>query len=713
MIEKLVEIITEYMTTQEVDNIKKAYDFAKKMHDGQKRNSGEDYIIHPVNVAIILADLKMDYETIVAALLHDVIEDTGADYEEVKTMFGESIANLVEGVTKLNKLNYKDKQEYQAENLRKMVLAMSSDIRVIIVKLADRLHNLRTLEYMDEQKRKAKANETLEIYAPLAGRLGIFKIKSELEDLSLRYLYPEEYYDLVEKINKKKVEREKDINRIINQLSQKLKESDIDFNIKGRPKNFYSIYKKMKNQNKSFDSIYDLMAIRVLVNTVKDCYSVLGIVHSSWKPISGRFKDYIAMPKPNMYQSLHTTVISGEGDIFEVQIRTYDMHKTAEYGIAAHWKYKEGSSKKEKIDDKLRWIRQLLEWQSDINDPKDFLDTLKVDFFDDEVFVFTPEGDVLDLPEGSTPVDFAYRVHTGVGNTCIGAKVDSRIVPLNYKLQNGNVVEIITQKNSSGPSRDWLKFVKSPRAKSKIKQWFKSKEKDINIMKGKDLFDREIKRVGLDIDILSNGDIYKKLAAELTLNSIDDLYASIGYGNYREKFVINKIQNIIKSFKKKEEDPENFDIENEEEKRRGKGVHVKGADNIKVKFSKCCNPLPGDEIIGFITKGYGISIHRKDCKNIASLIDTDRLIPVEWDKKTNEKYLADITIRAIDRTGLLSEITAMTREDNVGVQSLNAKANTASDIYIYLTLEVRNKDELDKIITRLKGISGIVDIYRS
>ncbi len=714
MIEDLIKIIEKYMTEEEVAFVMKAYEYAKLMHKDQKRKSGEPYIIHPVNVAIILADLDMDVETIVSALLHDVVEDTPATYDDIKEMFSEDVAKIVDGVTKLNKLNYKSSEAFQAENLRKMILAMNNDIRVIIVKLADRLHNLRTLEYMNEEKRKQKAQETIEIYAPLAGRLGIFKIKWELEDLSLRYLDPEGYYDLVEKINKKRSEREKEINEIIKKISVELDKQELHYDISGRPKNFYSIYKKMKGKSKSFESIYDLIAVRILVDTVKDCYAVLGIVHSMWKPLPGRFKDYIAMPKPNMYQSLHTTVISDTGEIFEIQIRTYEMHEVAEYGIAAHWKYKGGKTQGKDVDSKLDWLRQLLEWQKDLKDPKEFIDTLKIDFFDDEVFVFTPNGDVVDLPEGSTPVDFAYRVHTGVGNTCVGAKVDSRIVPLNYKLKNGNIVEVITQKSSSGPSRDWLKFVKSPRAKQKIKQWFKSKEKDISIEKGKELFDREAKKLGLDTNILDNEKIYQKLAKELSINSISDLFASIGYGNFKEKLVINKILNIKNAIEnigltKNEDDY----LKSSTSKKDATGVRIDGLEGMKIKFAKCCNPVPGDEIIGFVTRGYGVSVHRKDCTNIANYLDSDRCLEAEWDTEASDKFLANVTIRAVDRTGILSEITAMAKEANVGIQSLSAKSNTISDIFIYLTFEVVGKDELDKMIQKLKTINGILDVYRA
>lgn len=714
MIEDLIKIIEKYMTKDEVAFVMKAYEYAKLMHKDQKRKSGEPYIIHPVNVAIILADLDMDVETIVSALLHDVVEDTPATYDDIKEMFSEDVAKIVDGVTKLNKLNYKSSEAFQAENLRKMILAMNNDIRVIIVKLADRLHNLRTLEYMNEEKRKQKAQETIEIYAPLAGRLGIFKIKWELEDLSLRYLDPEGYYDLVEKINKKRSEREKEINEIIKKISAELDKQELHYDISGRPKNFYSIYKKMKGKSKSFESIYDLIAVRILVDTVKDCYAVLGIVHSMWKPLPGRFKDYIAMPKPNMYQSLHTTVISDTGEIFEIQIRTYEMHEVAEYGIAAHWKYKGGKTQGKDVDSKLDWLRQLLEWQKDLKDPKEFIDTLKIDFFDDEVFVFTPNGDVVDLPEGSTPVDFAYRVHTGVGNTCVGAKVDSRIVPLNYKLKNGNIVEVITQKSSSGPSRDWLKFVKSPRARQKIKQWFKSKEKDISIEKGKELFDREAKKLGLETNILDNEKIYQKLAKELSINSISDLFASIGYGNFKEKLVINKILNIKNAIEnvgltKNEDDY----LKSSSSKKDATGVRIDGLEGMKIKFAKCCNPVPGDEIIGFVTRGYGVSVHRKDCTNIANYLDSDRCLDAEWDTEASDKFLANVTIRAVDRTGILSEITAMAKEANVGIQSLSAKSNTISDIFIYLTFEVVGKDELDKMIQKLKTINGILDVYRA
>ncbi|MGO3167913.1 RelA/SpoT family protein, partial [Senegalia sp. (in: firmicutes)] len=545
-IEKLVEKIKQYNPQADVEKVRKAYNFAKSAHEGQLRNSGEDFIIHPVNVAMILADMNMDISTIIAGLLHDVIEDTENSYNLVKEEFGVEVANLVDGVTKLKKIQYKTKEERKAESLRKMVIAMAKDIRVIIIKLTDRLHNMRTLEYMSDEKKKEKALETLEIYAPIANRLGIFKIKWELEDLSLRYIDPEGYYDLVDKVSKKRKEREEYINEVIDKLNVKLDEVDIESEINGRPKHFYSIYRKMVYQNKVFEQIFDLTAIRIIVNSVKDCYGALGIVHTLWKPIPGRFKDYIAMPKANMYQSLHTTLIGPGGEIFEVQIRTWDMHKTAEYGIAAHWKYKEGNKEEENFDKKLSWLRQMMEWQKDMKDPKEFMESLKIDLFTNEVFVFTPKGDVVNLPAGSTPIDFAYRVHTDVGNKCVGAKVDGRIVPLDYKLKNGNIVSVLTSPNSIGPSRDWLKIVKSSQAKSKIKQWFKKEEKSDNIIKGREKLEREIKRDGYKPSEILKEDWLEKIAEKLSFNNIDDLYASLGYGNTTLAQITTKLKEYYK-----------------------------------------------------------------------------------------------------------------------------------------------------------------------
>ncbi len=717
MLEKLISTVEQYNPYADLSLLVKAYTFGEAAHEGQYRNSGEKFFTHPVSVAMILADLNMDTATIIAGLLHDVIEDTNNTYESIVERFGEEIADLIDGVTKLKKLKYKTEQENQAENLRKMVLAMSKDIRVIIVKLADRLHNMRTLEYMTDEKKKEKALETLEIYAPIAHRLGISKIKWELEDLSLRFMEPDKYYNLVEKVSKKRNEREDYIKEIIDKLNENLYEMNIKGEISGRPKSFYSIYKKMEIQGKEFEQIFDLTAIRVLVDNIKDCYGVLGIVHTLWKPIPRRFKDFIAMPKPNMYQSLHTTVIGPKGEIFEVQIRTYEMHRTAEYGIAAHWKYKEGSTKAEVIDNKLAWLRQLLEWQSDLKDPKDFMETLKIDVFTDEVFVFTPKGDVINLPEGSTPIDFAYRVHTDVGNTCIGAKIDGRIVPLNYKLNNGNIVEVITSSNSNGPSRDWLKIVKSTQAKSKIRQWFKLKDKDINITKGKDALEKELKRQGFKLNEILKDEWLNSIAKKLSINTIDDLYSSIGYGSVKLNQIITRLkdsyykENKDKISEKHIEEKLNKPIERPRRK-NSQGVSVKGIDNVKVRFAGCCNPVPGDEIIGFVTKGRGVSIHRADCPNIKQEPDTNRFLEVRWDAQERSSYNAEVQVRGIDRGGLLADIAFKVNESDIGLVSLNARSNKNREVFLNMTLEINDIVELEEVIKKIKNIKNVLDVYR-
>ncbi len=717
MLENLLLKIEQYNPHADLGLVVKAYNFAQSAHTGQVRNSGENFFVHPFNVAMILADLNMDTATIVAGLLHDVIEDTDISHETIAEEFGVEIADLVEGVTKLKKLQYKTKQENQAENLRKMVLAMANDIRVIIVKLADRLHNMRTLEYMSDEKRKEKALETLEIYAPLAHRLGISKIKWELEDLSLRYLDPQNYYDLVERVSKRRQEREAYIRNIIETLSKKLDEVKIKYDISGRPKNFYSIYKKMVHQGKAFEQIFDLTAIRVIVDNIKDCYEVLGIVHNLWKPLPGRFKDYIAMPKPNMYQSIHTTVIGLKGEIFEVQIRTWEMHRTAEYGIAAHWKYKEGSTRSDNFDDKLTWLRQLLEWQSDLNDPKDFMETLKIDFFTDEVFVFTPKGDVINLPDGSTPIDFAYRVHTEVGNKCVGAKVDGRIVPLNYRLKNGNIVEVITSANSNGPSRDWIKIVKSTQAKTKIRQWFKSKEKDFNIIKGKELLEKEVKRLGYKVSEILKDEWMKNIALKSSINSIDDLYAAIGYGSITLNQVISKLRVQYNEYYKITDEKAFVEskIQQPTQNKTSKptqGIKIKGVDNIKIRFSKCCNPVPGDEVVGYITRGRGVSVHRTDCPNITMSDDTERFIEVEWDFQKRASYPAEIQIKASDRSGLLAEITQKITDSDLGVMSLNARTSKDKVVFINVTLEIKDIEELRDLMKKIKRIRNVMDVYR-
>ena len=718
MLENLLLRIEQYNPNADMQMIIKAYNFAEAAHESQVRNSGEKYFVHPFQVALLLADLNMDTATIIAGLLHDVIEDTNISYDKIKDEFGEEVADLVDGVTKLKKLQYKTKQENQAENLRKMVIAMAKDIRVIIVKLADRLHNMRTLEYMTDEKKKEKAIETLEIYAPIAHRLGISKIKWELEDLSLRYLDPENYYSLVEKVSKKRLEREAFIKQITDELYEKLGEMNIKCDISGRPKNFYSIYKKMMYQGKAFEQIYDLTAVRILVDNIKDCYGALGIVHTLWKPLPGRFKDYVAMPKPNMYQSLHTTVIGNKGEIFEVQIRTYEMHRTAEYGIAAHWKYKEGYAKGNTFDDKLTWLRQLLEWQTDLNDPKEFMETLKIDFFTDEVFVFTPKGDVINLPDGSTPIDFAYRVHTDVGNKCVGAKVDNRIVPLNYKLKNGNIVEVITSANSSGPSRDWLKLVKSNQAKTKIKQWFKLKERDFNIAKGKDSLEKEIKRLGYKPSEILVDEWLRNVAGKVSISSIEDLYASIGYGSITINQVISKLKEIYSDhFKPSEKEIVESKIQKSQTKPRPRATHgivVKDIDNVKIKFSKCCNPVPGDDIVGFITRGRGVSIHRTDCPNLSTILEgqEERSIEVSWDIEKKSSYSAEIQVKATDRPGLLAEIALRVNDADVGLLSLNARTNKDKSVMINMTLEIHDKEQLNDLMKKLRRIGNVFDVYR-
>lgn len=717
MLENLILKIEQFNPQADMKHIIKAYNFAEAAHEGQYRNSGERYFIHPFNVAMILADLNMDTDTIIAGLLHDVLEDTNVTFEILVDEFGIEIANLVDGVTKLKKLQYKSKQESQAENLRKMVVAMAKDIRVIIIKLADRLHNMRTLEYMREEKKKEKALETLEIYAPLAHRLGISKIQWELEDLSLRYIDPDGYYDLVEKISKQRREREDYIQKIIDILYEKLREMNIPCEINGRPKSFYSIYKKMVYQNKSFEQIFDLTAIRIIVDSIKDCYGALGIVHTMWKPIPGRFKDYIAMPKPNMYQSLHTTLIGPQGEPFEVQIRTWDMHRTAEYGIAAHWKYKEGATKSNNFDDKLTWLRQLLEWQKDMKDPKEFMESLKIDFFTDEVYVFTPKGDVINLPNGSTPIDFAYRVHTAVGNNCVGAKVDGRIVPLDYKLKNGNIVDVITSANSSGPSRDWLKIVKSSQAKTKIRQWFKKEERDLNINRGKEILEKEVKRLGYKLTEILKDDWLKSIASKLSLSSVDDLYAGLGYGSITLSHVIPRLKEFYKDYYQIKDEKSILDnkVSTSAQNKNYKftqGVSIKGVDNIKVRFSKCCNPVPGDKIVGYITRGRGVSIHRCDCPNIKDLGLDERFIEVQWDTDKRASYQAEIQMKATDRPGLLTDITQKLNESNLAVTSLNARTNKEKLVIINLTLEIKDIEQLRDLMKKIRKIKGVIDVYR-
>lgn len=715
-----MNIIKKYNPSNDAEIVERAYNYAVKAHDGQKRVSGEDYIIHPVEVAKILAELNMDNITIAAGILHDVVEDTKCTYEDCKNLFGEEIAMLVDGVTKLGKLEYKTKEEQQAESLRKMFIAMAKDIRVVLIKLADRLHNMRTLKWMPPEKQKEKAKETMEIYAPIAHRLGISKIKWEMEDLALRYLEPKEYYELVDKVAKKRKEREDEINHVIQILEGKLKEVGIEAHIEGRPKSFYSIYRKMYYQNKTFEQIFDLTAVRIIVDTVKDCYGVLGIVHTLWKPIPGRFKDYIAMPKPNMYQSLHTTLLGSDGQPFEVQIRTWEMHKTSEIGIAAHWKYKEGKTSQSEFDEKLKWLRQMLEWQNEIRDTREFMETLKVDLFTDEVYVFTPKGDVVDLPVDSTPVDFAYKIHSQIGNRCIGAKINGRIVTLDYKLQNGDIVEVITSAVANGPSRDWLKIVKSSQAKNKIRQWFKKEKREENIQKGKELLEKEIRRQGYTTAQLARPEWLETIYRKFSLHSIDDIYSSLGYGGLTVNQILTKLKDEYRKTQKLEEREEESierQIEKAQENRKkhhSTGVKVKGVDNIMIRFSKCCNPVPGDEIVGYITKGRGVSVHQKDCPNVADLMnEEERFVDVEWNTQTKESYNADVEVRASDRKGLLAEITTIIDESKVNINSFHSRTTKDKVAIINFILEITDIEQLNKLIRKFRKIEGVIDVFRA
>ncbi|MGM0378837.1 MAG: RelA/SpoT family protein [Bacillota bacterium] len=710
-IDKLIAINDEY----DIEIIKEAYEFGKEAHQGQKRKSGEDFFIHPINVTLILAELKMDEETIISALLHDVVEDTSITEKEIKNKFGERVALLVDGVTKLGTIHYDTKEELQAENLRKMFLAMAEDIRVIMIKLADRLHNMRTLEYMPEHKKKEKARETLEIYAPIAHRLGISKIKWELEDRSFKYLYPDKYRKLVDKVNFKRSEREEIINRNINFLKEKVKDQVTDdFTIYGRAKHFYSIYKKMVNKNKKFEEIFDLTAIRILVKDVKECYAILGLCHTIWKPIPGRFKDYIAMPKANMYQSLHTTVITNDGKTLEIQIRTEEMHRVAEYGIAAHWIYKgkKGVSQKD-IEKRLAWIKRIMEWQDDLSDPTQFMDSIKVDLYENEVFVFTPDGDVFELPSGSTPLDFAYKVHTEVGHQCVGAKVNGKIVPLSYELSTGEIVSILTKKQS-GPSRDWLNIVKSNTAKNKIKRWFKKERRQENIEKGKTMFDRAIKRSEVSFKNALKDKWINPILKKLSLDSIEDLYEALGYGGILLKQVVPK----IKEAKRKEEKDKKSKKESSNgkiDKRRkvNEGVYVEGFDEIVTRFAKCCNPLPGDDIIGYVTTGRGVTIHRTDCPNMKDLKNNqERFINVYWKNSHENIFEARIKIIGRDRKGLLSEITILINEENFIVNGLNARKDNKKRAIIELTVEIDNIKHLNKLIEKIKKVKGVIEADR-
>ena len=729
---KLIETVYEYRPGTDISMIEKAYRLAYNMHKDQKRKSGEPYIIHPLCVAITLAELELDKETIVAGILHDVVEDTDYTMEDVSREFSDEIALLVDGVTKLTQLNYDaDKIELQAENLRKMFLAMAKDIRVIMIKLADRLHNQRTMQFQTPEKQKEKSRETMDIYAPLAQRLGISKIKIELDDLSLKYLEPEVYKDLAEKIALRKSDREAFVSGIIDRVAEKISDAGIDAQIDGRVKHFFSIYKKMKNQNKTLDQIYDLFAVRVLVEDVKDCYAVLGILHEMYIPIPGRFKDYIAMPKPNMYQSLHTTLIGPNGTPFEIQIRTYEMHKTAEYGIAAHWKYKEaqnGVKSSANEEEKLAWLRQILEWQRDMSDSKEFLSGLKndLDLFSDSVYCFTPTGDVKNLPAGSTPIDFAYAIHSAVGNKMVGARVNGKLVTIDYVLQNGDRVEIITSQNSKGPSQDWLKLVKSTQAKNKISQWFKSELKDDRIQHGKELLATYCKTKAIQLSDLTKPEFLEVCMRKYGFRDWESVLAAIGRGALKEGQVINRLVEEYNKKQKKEMTDEKL-MESLQEVHEKKlpisikaksGIMVQGIDDVAVHFSKCCSPVPGDEIIGYVTRGRGVSIHRTDCVNVINAPQDDRIrfIPAEWNRledKREDLYFAEINVFANNRSGVLLDITKILTENKVDISTINSRVSKQGTATITMGFEVHGADQLRYLITKIRQVESVIDVERT
>lgn len=721
MIEKLIEKINSNCHNVDINFVNKAYEFALNAHKDQKRESGEPYIVHPLEVACILAELGLDTSTIVAGLLHDVIEDTDYTYEDICKIFSVEVADLVEGVSKLEKIKYKTKEEQQADNVRKMLLAMAKDIRVILIKLADRLHNMRTLKYKCEEKQKEKAKETLDIYAPLAHRLGISKIKWELEDLSLRYLNPTEYYNLVKMISDKRAEREEQINHIVSQLKLNLAMGGIEADIEGRPKHFYSIYRKMIKSNKTIDQIFDLTAVRLLVNDIGSCYAALGIIHTMYKPIPGRFKDYIAMPKPNMYQSLHSTVIGPFGKPFEIQIRTYDMHRTAEYGIAAHWKYKENVKDEDKsLDSKLTWLREMLDWQTETADAEEFMEGFKIDLFSDEVFVFTPNGDVINLPNDSTPIDFAYAIHTAVGNKCAGAKVNGKIVPLDYKLKTGEIVEVITTTNTKGPSIDWLNIVKSNQAKSKIKYWFKKANREETIARGKELIDKECKKLNCVFSQIMDDSIIEKMMKKFSFKNIEDIYNAVGVGDVNAPTFVGRLKEKYDKDHAKQLKISEMDLSKHEEKNRTEmkssytGITVKGMTNIQFRFAKCCSPVYGDEIIGYITKGKGVSIHRTDCSNFQNLKaqEPHKVVEVAWGVENKDNYVSEIEIKADDRIGLLTDVVEVLSTLKSNIVYINANTNKDNVAIVALKVTNRGVDNLKEIISKLKKIKGVRDVYR-
>lgn len=724
-IEDFFEQVKGYLNEAQIDYVRKAYILAADAHKEQRRKSGEPYIIHPIGVASILAGLQMDEYTLAAAFLHDVVEDTEYTYDDIRNIFGGVVANLVDGVTKLGKIAYISKEDRQIENYRKMFLAMARDIRVVLIKLADRLHNMRTMKYMPAHKQQSISRETLEIYAPLAHRLGIHTIKWELEDLAFRYMEPDIYYTLVEQVKTKRREREAMIFEAMDEMRDSLEKANIKCEIQGRPKNFYSIHKKMLRDHKELNEIYDLLAIRVLVDSVKDCYGTLGIVHSMWRPIPGRFKDYVAVPKSNMYQSLHTTVLSAGGQPLEIQIRTFEMHRISEYGIAAHWRYKESGGSKpatgsdKGFDAKLSWVRQLLEWHQDMNDSNDFVNAVKMDIFADEVFVFTPRGDVIDLPVGCCPIDFAYRIHTDVGNRCVGAKVNGRIVPLDFKLSNGDIVEVITSKQANGPSRDWINIVGASDTRNKIKGWFKKERREENIVKGREMLDKEAKRLGYEPKTFASPEKLKEVGTRLRINSDEDLLATLGYGGVTLNSVISKLVEIYKKEQKLNTNKDLSEMLAELKPRKSKakashGILVKGEEGIMVKLARCCNPIPGDPVVGYITRGSGVSVHRADCPNVLSNNpdEQSRLIEVAWDISLDAAYKVNILITANDRANLVGDILTITSESKLNIFSMNCKADKNKIATMQFGIDINSLEQLEYVMNRIRRLKGVYSVER-
>ncbi|WP_336765257.1 RelA/SpoT family protein [Paenibacillus sp. USHLN196] len=720
-IEQLLEKAGAYIKEPDLVRIREAYEFADQAHHGQTRKSGEPYILHPLAVADIVVNMQMDTISIIAALLHDVVEDTTVSLEEIRNHFGNTCAMLVDGLTKLERIQFRSKEEQQNENYRKMFIAMAQDIRVIVIKLADRLHNMRTLKFQSEESQRRISYETLEIFCPIANRLGISAIKWEMEDIALRYLNPQQYYRIANLMHKKRAEREQYIDTVMDGITNKLDEMGIQADLSGRPKHIYSVFKKMTTKNKQFNEIYDLLAIRIIVDNIKDCYATLGIIHTLWKPMPGRFKDYIAMPKANMYQSLHTTVVGPNGEPTEVQIRTWDMHRTAEFGIAAHWAYKEGAANGNHFEDKITFFREILELQNEAQDASEFVESLKMDFFSDLVFVFTPKGEVIELPIGSVPLDFAYRIHTEVGNRTIGAKVNGRIVPLDYHLKTGDIIEILTSKHSYGPSQDWMKIAKSSHARAKIKQWFKKERREENVEKGRESCERELKRMGLDPSAWMTDDKLMEAAKKYAFNDIDDMLAAVGFGGITAAQIVTK---ATEKLRKEQEESSLLELNSEmrelkpapERKNRPtNGIRVKGIDNLLVRFARCCNPVPGDDIIGYVTRGRGVSVHRSDCPNIPSSADGEeaaRVIEVEWEENIEANYSVDIEITGHDRNGLLNEVLQAVSESKTNISAVTGRTDKNKLALVHVTILIRNTDHLQSVVERIKRVKDVYSVHR-